>query len=153
MKNTGWSCVVMALLGGLVGGTASAWFFHARAAVAAEPSPRTVIGQKFALVDQRGKERALLYLTPAGEPSLAFYGSGGKQQAVLGLDARGAPAFVLYDGAGVERARIAVQSDGVTALRISDARMMPRTLLGVDMSGEPALDFYGRDGKLLRELP
>lgn len=145
--------MLVALLGGLVGGTASGWFFHARAAAAAEPSPRTVIGQKFALVDQRGKERALLYMTAGGEPSLAFYGNDGKQQMVLGLGAKGEPALALYDAKGVERGSFAVQSDGVTALRIRDASMTPRTLLGVDMSGEPALDFYGRDGKLLRELP
>lgn len=41
----------------------------------------------------------------------------------------------------------------VLAVALADGEAHPRMLLGVDSQGDPALDFYEHDGKLLRELP
>jgi hypothetical protein len=59
----------------------------------------------------------------------------------------------LADPKGAERILLSVNSDGLTAIRLFDDAARPRMLLGIDGAGEPALDFYDGEGKLMRELP
>jgi hypothetical protein len=147
-----WLYALMALVGGIIGGMCGNRIWESPPAFAAERAPRTVSAQQFILVDAHGKERGSLALNSRGEPSLELYDTSGKARDVFGVSGDN-PDLRLNDAHGTTRVLLSINSDDVPALRLYDAQGRPRTLLGVDNQGEPALDFYSDNGKLLRELP
>ncbi|MGH7934646.1 MAG: hypothetical protein ACREQN_16005 [Candidatus Binataceae bacterium] len=161
MTRKEWLYAMLALIGGLAGGALGNRYWGPLSAVAAPTAaksarashaPKSMTAQEFALVDNSGKTRALLHLNAAGAPVLDLFDTNGKLRAGLGI-ANDGVGLRLTDPQGATRVLLAVSGDGVAALRLYDAQGRPRALLGVDNEGEPALDFYADNGKLLRELP
>jgi hypothetical protein len=148
-----WFCAVLALIGGIVGGFASGRVNLTAATTLAQVSPHTINAQDIMLVDARGKVRAELNLNRDGDPGLSLFDHRGKLRTVLEISDVDGLGFKLFDTDGALRASLIINVDHIPALRLFDSRHHPRVLLGVDPEGEPALDFYAQDGKLLRELP
>jgi hypothetical protein len=56
--------------------------------------------KSFVLVDDSGKQRAILSVSADGSPSLVFYDARGKISAMLHTKATGIPTFGLFSSAG-----------------------------------------------------
>jgi hypothetical protein len=74
-------------------------------------------------------------------------------RAQIVVDNLGAPSVRLYDTSNKLRLSLEISTDGIPTVRLMDTGNQARELLGVDAEGEAGLNFYARDGKLLRELP
>jgi hypothetical protein len=155
-----WLYLVIALVGGMIGGAASNRLTGAVPAVAAQvpaaaaaAPAKAITAQQIVLEDAKGKARAMLQLNDDGLPVLRMYDAAGKNRIGVGFAKDGLVGVDLADPKGAERILLSVNSDGLTAIRLFDDAARPRMLLGIDGAGEPALDFYDGEGKLMRELP
>lgn len=94
--------VVLALLGGLVGGLVSSQLFVGRPVFAetALQNEQVVVAREFRLVDRQGKTRAALKFSPSSGPSLAMIDESGKARAALGLLGDGTPFLGMLDKNG-----------------------------------------------------
>jgi hypothetical protein len=148
-----WFYVVLALAGGVLGGLAGGKLSSTAVAIVIQAPPRTVTAQEVLLVDAKGNARAVLRLNEIGDPGLSLYDHRGKLRTALQISDNEGLGFQLFDSSGELRISLIINADQIPALRLFDSRRRPRALFGVDPEGEPALDFYSQDGKLLRELP
>lgn len=144
-----WLYVLVALVGGLIGGALANRLAVAMPAVAADTPAKSLAAQEILLVDARGKPHASLHLSDDGLPVFQMYDKAGKNRLGLGFAKDGTVGLDLAD----QRVLLSVSDEGIPALRLYDDTARPRTLLGVDSQGYSAMDFYEHDGKLLRELP
>jgi len=148
-----WLNVIVALVGGLIGGALTNRLSVAIPAVAADTPARSLAAQEILLVDARGRPHASLHLNDDGLPLLQMYDLAGKNRIGIGFAKDGTAGVDFGDHNGTERVLLSVSDDGIPALRLYDASAKLRLLLGVDSQGNSAIDFYENDGKLLRELP
>jgi hypothetical protein len=148
-----WLYVLVALVGGLIGGALANRLAAAMPAVAADTPAKSLAAQEILLVDARGKPHASLHLSDEGLPVFQMYDNAGKNRLGIGFAKDGTVGLDLADQKGTKRVLLSVSDEGIPALRLYDDSARPRTLLGVDSQGYSAMDFYEHDGKLLRELP
>jgi hypothetical protein len=161
MGGASWLYVVVALIGGIIGGALSNRLAVAIPALAADSpakptgdSPiKSIAAQEILLVDAKGKPRASLHLNDDGLPVLQMVDGAGKNRLGIGFFQDGTLGMEIADDKGTERALLSVGDDEIPALRLFDDTATARVLLGVDMQGDSAVDFYDHDGKVLRELP
>lgn len=159
MRKTQWLYGLLVFAGGLAGGVVSGGLWHPRNAAADAPkgtavgTQRIVTATEFVLDDAAGKPRARMTVDKDGQASLAMYDRDQHLRAEMVVSAQGAPQFELYDTANKLRIALDVSTDGVPTVRLMDKDSVARALFGVDGDGEPGLNFYARDGKLMRELP
>jgi len=95
-----------------------------------------------ALIDEKGKQRALLSLDPDGNPNLGLYDEKGTMRAVLSLAADGSPGLLLRDEKG-PRASLALTSP----LRFSRRAGEPLA------QGSPALELLDERARPIAVLP
>jgi hypothetical protein len=147
--------VIVALIGGLIGGAFANRLAAAIPALAADsPAPaKSLAAQEIVLVDAKGKPQASLHLNGDGLPVLTMYDGAGKSRIGIGFAKDGTVGVDINDKKGAQRALLSVNDDDIPALRLYDGTATPRVLLGVDIEGDSAVDFYDHDGKVLRELP
>jgi hypothetical protein len=148
-----WLYVLVALVGGMVGGAMANRLAAAFPARAADSPVKSLAARQILLVDARGKTHASLHLNDEGMPVLQMYDLAGKNRIGIGFAKDGTVGMDLGDQKGIQRVLLGVGDDGVPTLRLYDDSARPRILLGVDRQANSALDFYEHDGKLLRELP
>ena len=153
MSKKEWLYAVLALVGGVFGGAAGNYLWSGAAAIAAQEPARIIAAQQLQLVDRAGKAHASLYLNGSGQPSFDLYDTNGKTRTGLGIDPDGNWGFKLLDTKGTLRITATINAEDIATFRLFDSQARMRALFGVDNSGEPALDFYTGDGRLLRELP
>jgi hypothetical protein len=154
MNRKEWLYAMMALLGGIVGGALGNHLWSAASAVAAEAPAHSIAAERILLVDSRGKTRAALFVDDKShQPNFELYDDGEKKRFRIGLGDRGGAALGFLDPKGTVRIALTLSSEDILALRMFDSKAQLRTLFGVDSGGEPALDFYTAEGRLLRELP
>jgi hypothetical protein len=153
MTTREWLYAVLALTGGVLGGLAGSKLSSAAGANITQIPPQTVEAQQILLVDAKGHTRGAFGLNKDGDPGLSLYDHQGKLRTALEIDDAEGLRFKLFDISGALRLSLMINSDQVPAVRLFDAQNRLRALFGVDPGGEPALDFYSQDGKLLRELP
>jgi hypothetical protein len=146
--------VLAAALAGFAGGVLGAYVVgHGGSVATAAPSatPVAVIAAtRIRLVDERGRARAELALSPDGGPGLFFYDESGRNRMVLGLYApreREDPFVVLNDpeqrAAGIFRL-FGAQATPVVVLKASGA---DRSVFGLHpATHEPFLVNYAADG-------
>jgi len=148
-----WLNVLVALVGGLIGGALANRLTAPIPAVAADVPAKSIAAQEILLVDARGKPHASLHLNEDGMPAFQMFDLAGKNRIGIGFAKDGTAGLDIADQKGIERVLLSVTDDGVPALRLYDNTARPRLLFGVDSQGNSAIDFYDSDGKLLRELP
>ena len=144
---------VLALAGGVLGGLAGGKLSSTALATVPQAPPQTIAAQEVLLIDAKGNARAVLRLNETGDPGLSLYDHRGKLRTALQVSDEMGLGFQLFDTSGAVRISLIINADQIPALRLLDSRSRPRALFGVDPEGEPALDFYSQEGKLLRELP
>jgi hypothetical protein len=142
-----------AALSGFVGGVLGASLVGhlGSVATAAPPAPAVVSATRIRLLDERGRARAELALSPDGGPGLFFYDSAGRNRLVLGLYApaeREDPFVVLNDpeqrAAGLFRL-FGGHASPVVVLKADGA---DRSVYGLNPgTREPFLVNYGADGR------
>jgi len=103
-----------------------------------------VRAKRLLLVDDAGKIRAMLTMTPAG-PALVLYDAAGNPRVALDVNADGS-GLALSDAAGKIRAVLRVDADG-SGLALRDAAGKPRAGLTLTATG-PALVLSDNGGKL-----
>ena len=114
------------------------------------PTGKTIRGDRFELVDGKGKVRAVLEMTPSDEPRLALADRTGQIQAMLSVEPvpghpDGIPTLRLFDKAGKPRTDISLNSDG-------DPVVVLRNKNGVDLASLSGLDAAsGGTGLLLND--
>jgi hypothetical protein len=144
------------ILGGLAGGKLSAAASATTPAQTAAPVvqvSKTIAAQEILLVDAKGNTRGALRLDKNGDPSFALYDHNAKLRADVQISDEEGAGLKFFGPTGTPRILLTINIDGIPALRLLDAQAHPRALFGVDPDGEPALDFYTQEGRLLRELP
>jgi hypothetical protein len=159
---TQWLYGLLVFVGGLAGGVVSGGLWHPSNAGAAADAPksaaapaaqRIVTATEFVLADAAGKPRARMSVGKDGQAALAMYDRDAHLRAEMLVSSQGMPRVQLYDSSNKLRIALDVSTDGVPTVRLMDSDSVPRALLGVDGDGEPGLNFYAKDGKLMRELP
>jgi hypothetical protein len=122
------SIIAAALVAGLVGGSAASWFLIGAPAFAltAPPLAKVVQAQRFELVDESGRQRAVLGPTRRGDVGLLIADASGQVRAVLTVNGKGEPGLELLDEQGESRASMAVRTgeSGTLALRDTDGRVV-----------------------------
>jgi hypothetical protein len=109
---------------------------------------KEVHANRFILVDNNGKPRAMLAMLEDG-PSLSLLGENGKGGALLTVDKKG-PGLSLFDEKG--RVELNVTERGPELnLKDKNAFVKPRALLIVTKEG-PWLAFWDESGKLRAAL-
>jgi len=124
--------LVVALVAGLVGGIGTSWVLTSRL-VFAEPEPlptKVLQAERFEVVDQVGKTRAVLAVAPTG-----------------------ALGFTLADQAGKTRAILGLLSDGTPHLGFLNRKGKPRAILGTMPNGSMALALLDKNGRALWQAP
>lgn len=107
--------VALALIGGLIGGTASSQFFM--------NMPSNIRVKKLQIQDQAGKTRIQLSTLPDGSPGLVFTDENGKARVILaiwGLQDK-VPSLSFNDKDGNRRIVVTVRSEGVPYMAFADA--------------------------------
>src|SRR5262249_42185958 len=122
-----WLYAVLALTGGLIGGTVAAEL-GPTAAMAAR-AVHTVRAQQFELVDKQGNQRGLMQVT-----------------------SRGTAAMELLDGSGRNRAGFRVSKDGNAAIAFFDQDGNRRVMVGAAGTGRNGVGIYGANGRQLATL-
>ncbi|HZO80147.1 MAG TPA: hypothetical protein VFB33_00505 [Candidatus Binataceae bacterium] len=159
MRKTQWLYGLLVFTGGLAGGIVSGAFWRPSTAVADTPkaapplAQRVVTATEFVLDDPAGKPRARMSVGKDGQAAFAMYDRDQHLRAEMLVTSQGVPQVQLYDTASKLRIALDISTDGVPTVRLMDKDSVPRALFGVDGDGEPGLNFYARDGKLMRELP
>jgi hypothetical protein len=161
MKKSQWLYGLLVLVGGMAGGVLAVTLAHPPQARAASATPgaapaqerRIVTANEFVLIDAAGKPRARISVSKKGQASLAMYGPGGHLRARMLVGPHGSPRIQLYSSGKKLLLALNVSSDDVPTVRLMDKREVPRAILGVDTDGEPGLNFYSNDGRLMRQLP
>lgn len=92
-----------------------------------------VRAKSFVLVDQQGRQRAVLNVVP-----LPFFDIAGLR---------------LYDQKGRARAALAVAGDGSSALNLYDQANFTQVNLSADPDGTPHLNLFGTNRQLLWQAP
>jgi hypothetical protein len=162
---------VLVFVGGLIGGALTNAVCRARVVTATPASstsaaaapanskstaaaPRRIVtASEFVVLDAAGKPRARIDVNDDGQAGFAMYDHDNHPRAQIVVDNLGAPSVRLYDTSNKLRLSLEVSTDGIPTVRLMDTGNQARELLGVDAEGEAGLNFYARDGKLLRELP
>jgi len=161
-----WLYGALVFTGGLIGGALTSGFFCRSRTVAAAPAiarsdsrngtlaqRRIVSASEFVVLDAAGKPRVRIGVNPNGQANFAMYDGDDRPRAQIVVDGLGAPSVRLYDTSDKLRLSLEVSTDGIPTIRLMDNDNHPRELLGVDAEGEAGINFYARDGRLLRELP
>jgi hypothetical protein len=128
MKNRqNWLYAVLALTGGMIGGTLAAELAPTVAMAARQM--HTVRAQEFELVDKEGNQRG-----------------------VMQVNSRGTADLELMDGSGRDRAEFRVSKDGNAAVAFFDQDGNRRVLVGAAGTGRNGVGIYGANGRQLASL-
>jgi hypothetical protein len=148
-----WLYLIVALIGGMIGGALANRFALATRAFASDTPVKSIAAQEILLVDVKGKTRASLHLNADGFPVLNMFDNTDKNRLGMGFAKGGIVGMDLADPKGTQRVLLSVGGESVPALRFFDDLGRLRLLAGIDGQGDPSLEFYDHDGKLMRELP
>ena len=131
--------IAAAFVAGLLGGSAASWFAMGASvfALTAPQLAKVVQAQRFELVDQNGRQRAVLGPTRLGDIGLLIADPSGQVRAVLTVNATGEPDLELLNEQGDSRASLAVRTGGIRHLSLAGHRR------AADLASAPA----GRGGK------
>lgn len=115
---------------------------------AAPRAERVVVAERFVLVDDQGRRRAVVGVSTEGP---GFYLLDETERPRVGLDmARGRPSLVFSDEHGRSHVRLAMTAEG-SALSLADADGRPR--IGLDVSsGRPDIHLLDEHGTLQARL-
>ncbi len=165
MNKTLWLYGVLVFAGGLIGGALTSGVCRSRTVAAAPavanngtktpaPAPRRIVtASEFVVLDADGKPRAKIDVNADGQAGFAMYDADNHPRAQIVVDNLGAPSVRLYDTSNKLRLSLEVGADGIPTVRLMDNGSHAREVLGIDAEGEAGLNFYARDGTVLRELP
>jgi hypothetical protein len=165
MNKTLWLYGVLVFAGGLVGGALTSGVCRSRSVAAAPaainndtktalPAHRQIVSaSEFVVLDPAGKPRAKIEVNDDGQAGFSMYDRDNHPRVQIVVDNQGAPSVRLYDTSSKLRVSLEVGPDGVPTVRLMDHDDRSRAVLGVDAEDEAGLNFYARDGTVLRELP
>jgi len=176
MKNRqNWLYAMLALTGGIIGGTIAAELAPTVAMAARQM--HTVRAQKFELVDNQGNQRGVMEVTSRGTADLslmdgsgrdrgefrvskdgsaqvAFYDQDGNRRVAVGAAGTGRNGVGIYSANGRQIASLSVAEDSNESnLTLYDPMTgRARVGLGVTTSGAPALVLFDDKGRDRLEL-
>lgn len=108
------------------------------------PSEVLIQAQEIALVDKSGRTRALLSLSPEGEPSFTLHDRAGDERAGLKIF-NDQPLLGMFDGSEITRIAITAQKGGAAAIAVLDESGVRKMGISVD-SEEAGLIFRDKAG-------
>lgn len=153
----------LALIGGLIGGSASSWLLGPRMVIAAPENGqhhKVLTAEKFVLVDAEGTVRATLGKTAEKPTGLQVYDANGSRRALLGVTDEGSTYLYFYGKDRRPRVSLATFWKGSPAFELRDAKgrirvrlvaSVPSTMGGVSEGGITSLKL-GDDTGLGLEL-
>ena len=138
---------------GLAGGALASWLAPGKAAWAQEEAVGVLTARKFRLVDDEGKERAVLGMFQsavyprtgerlANVSGLRLYDTLGNKRAALTLYEDGRPGLSLFDATGKPRIGLCLLDDGSAYLSVLDPAGTTRAMIGVREDGGPWLALF-----------
>ena len=135
---------------GVAGLAATTWIvgsliLHTGTAEAQPRVVREVRANRFSLVDETGKLRAVLAVLNTG-PVLALADENGKGRIALGVD-----SLCLYDETGKGRAELRISSSGSNLVLADEAQRL-RVLLAMAETG-PSLNLFDANGRSIWSAP
>src|SRR5690242_8010765 len=99
-----WLTVIVALVGGLIGGAAATILGASNAfALRHAHHARTVEAEKFVLLGRNGDERGIMRVNDKGTAAIYFNDESGKERAEIKVAADGRSALGFYDDSGRRR--------------------------------------------------
>src|SRR5262249_3740758 len=128
--------LVVAMVAGLVGGMVSNWFLMGTPVFAQKAPQREkdLQAERFEVVDQAGKLRAILGVVPDGTLSLVLNDKAGRPRAGLTVVSNGAPFVALFDKDGKLRTKLALEPDGAPSLTLADDNGQARANLNLNQT-------------------
>lgn len=120
-KQTG-VIIAAAFVAGFVGGIVSSGFLRDAPVFAQKgPQPEKVLqAERFEVVDQAGKVRAVLAVADSGALGLTLADQAGKTRAILGTLSDGTPHLGFLDRTGKARALLGTMPNGRMVLALLD---------------------------------
>jgi len=108
------------------------------------------------LLDEKGAQRAAMWVQSDGLPALRFYGADGKERLILGMQ-NTLESFVdtgmfLMDEAGHSRASLVMGGGFYPSLRMLDKDLKASLLLNV-AQGSASLHISDKEGKVIWSAP
>jgi hypothetical protein len=144
--------IVTAAIGGktlalaAIAGMLGAWIFGRYT--------RLVAAQEFRLVDDDGRRRASLALTPEGEaPGIDVYYRSGQRAATFGTTPEGTVAVGLYGYEGKSRIGLALAPDGPLGLFLGVEGGKPAAEASLSPEGDWRLTVVDKAGTILFKFP
>lgn len=105
----------------------------------------SIRAKQFALVDNKGVERAAMATDDTGSPSLAMFNSDGRPRFILALDAEDAMVITIADSKG--NSRLAIDdSTGRPRICFSDEDGRSGFILTIGEGGHPLVS-WEQDGR------
>jgi hypothetical protein len=180
MKNgKPWLTVMVALIGGLVGGGVASMLGANNAFAKRHPQrARTVEAEKFVLLGRNGDQRGIIQVSDKGTAAFYLNDESGKERAEFKVAADGRASLGFYDGDGLKRVVVGEggssgsqagvgifsadgnQVAGLTASPSGEVNLtlyggktgLARAGLGLSADGNPALALFDQSGKDRAEL-
>ncbi|ALA59136.1 hypothetical protein [Nitrospira moscoviensis] len=142
--------MLMALLGGVVGGALVQSVADGPWAGAEPAAGSVVTAGEFRLVGQDGVTRGQLFLWDGRRPMLVLGDAHCRMRVTLGLSEQdGHPSMVLYDEDCRRRAALDLIPDGQPELTFRDEGDIPRARLHLLKDGSPVLRLFDPNGRTL----
>lgn len=169
-----WLYAILALVGGILGGTLSGHLFP-REAEASAHAGRELRAEKFVLVGRDGTERGVIEVNSRGfavvglndqsgrlrsqlrvgenGSALGFYDQNGNKRVIIGDTPIGRDGMAIYGTSGRQMAGFTVAGDNQSSVTLYDpANGRARVGLGVAANGIPALVLFDQNGRDRAEL-
>ncbi len=174
-----WLTVIVALIGGLIGGAAATILGASNAfALRHGHHARTVEAEKFVLLGPNGDQRGVMRVSDKGTAALYFVDADGKERAEFRVAADGRSSVGFYDNTGRRRvivgegvgagdqsgigvfsadgaqiASLSSLNEGQVSLTLYDSKTgLARAGLALGPGGAPALVLFDQNGKDRAEL-
>jgi hypothetical protein len=154
-----WITVVLAIAAGFFGAMLWGQLFAPRSVVAGEGqqgktvTADRIVAREILLVDNDGRQRAVLAVTPDDLARLSFLTTSGKRRLAMGVLADGESALGLYDAQGRVRIGLNVPLDDSASVHLVDKTGRNRANFVQLPNGNSSFEIFNEDGHLLWSAP
>lgn len=143
--------MLLAVVGGLMGGISSGYLLHTGAVYAQPGTERAVVAKRFQLVGDDGQLRGFFSADADGTAILSLADKKGKPRIGLAVKPDGSPSVNVYGVNGIQQVTLGVA--GNQAGLSVRTETSDRAFIGVSSGGNSRVEVFGRDGKRLWGAP
>ena len=142
--------MLLAVVGGLIGGFTSEHLLHPGAASAQSSAARTLTAKKFQLIDDDGQLRGYFSAEADGTTLLTMADRKGRPRVGVAVKPDGSPSVNVYGVGGAQQVTLGVAEDVAGLVVRTDKN--ESAFLGI-LNGKVGVEVHGSGGKRLWGAP